>query len=181
MMISLSKVMHVASRYVGRGTSEYDWAEKSAMNKKNDYFSGKKHESRKSFSRNFSLFRSSGIRGILRIRDMILSEKWDLGKNTVLCIWLCNLHTAEYLLVIHLHSDKWISFLVTCAYKLITAPSESTIGLFFSVVLHEAKPVSQPDKDLSLTCVVWWYTVVPQIPCIMRATKQHSKNVTLYG
>ena len=91
----------------------------------------------------------------LRIRDMILSEKWDLGKNTVLCIWLCNLHTAEYLLVIHLHSDKWISFLVTCAYKLITAPSESTIGLFFSVVLHEAKPVSQPDKDLSLTCVVW--------------------------
>ena len=133
MMISLSKVMHVASRYVGRGTSEYDWAEKSAMNKKNDYFSGKKHESRKSFSRNFSLFRSSGIRGILRIRDMILSEKWDLGKNTVLCIWLCNLHTAEYLLVIHLHSDKWISFLVTCAYKLITArpPARNPLLVYF--------------------------------------------------
>ena len=91
---------------------------------------------------------------------MILSEKWDLGKNTVLCIWLCNLHTAEYLLVIHLHSDKWISFLVTCAYKLITArPPARSPGIrywsIFSVVLHEAKPVSQPDKDLSLTCVVW--------------------------
>ena len=91
----------------------------------------------------------------LRIRDMILSEKWDLGKNTVLCIWLCNLHTAEYLLVIHLHSDKWISFLVTCAYKLITTPRNPLLVYFFSVVLHEAKPVSQPDKDLSLTCVVW--------------------------
>ena len=69
-------------------------------------------------------------------QDKRYDTLWEMGpgkKNTVLCIWLCNLHTAEYLLVIHLHSDKWISFLVTCAYKLITArpPARNPLLVYF--------------------------------------------------